>query len=103
MKEKTGSNKMALGFAWFRAEDWDELRRASVDSQHMEERYEDWERMAASKLEELRQRGVRVEKILVDLQELLQWCQAHNVHLDAAARSRFAAEKVRDLFSKERS
>ena len=42
-----------------------------------------------------------VERIEVDLDELLAWCRDNGLTLDASARANFAAEKLRKRYEEQ--
>jgi hypothetical protein len=54
-------------------------------------------RLAEQKLAELRAGGLRVEKVDVDSEQLILWCNERGLEMNARARSRYAAEKLREL------
>jgi hypothetical protein len=87
--------KMVTGMAWYRPDQWALLRQVSSDSGDIEETYQEWERTAKQKLEELRRMGLRIEKIDVDVEEMVNWCKSLNLKIDGSSRARFAAEKIR--------
>jgi hypothetical protein len=87
---------MVVGFAWYRPQQWQRVRDISSDADDLEETYEAWLRLAESKVIELRSAGLRVEKIDVNSEELVLWCNERGLELNAQARSRYAAEKLRN-------
>jgi hypothetical protein len=87
---------MVVGLAWYRPQQWQRVRDISTDADDLEETYEDWLRLADNKLAELRASGLRVEKVDIDSEQLVLWCNEHGLELNAEARSRYAAEKLRD-------
>ena len=93
MKKKSG--KTVLGMAWYQADQWDELRAVSADVDDLESTYEEWLAFAERKLSQLRAKGVILEKVPVDLDELVQWCESEGVKVDGRSRANFAAHKVR--------
>lgn len=84
-----------LGIAWYRRDQWQKLLAASVDNEDLEDTFEDWEAGAAKKYQELRLAGKKVEKIEVDIDQLLSWCQQNKLPLTASSRARFVAERMR--------
>lgn len=98
MNLRQHSDKMgehpAVGAAWYRSDQWERLRQVSDDRADLEEAWEEWVRTAEKSLRDIRARGIRVEKVDVDVEELVQWCQAKRQPINAASRSAFAAEKL---------
>lgn len=96
-KKSRSKNKPAMitGIAWYRPEQWQRLRQVASDRGDLEERYEEWLTLASQKLAELKQAGFRIEKMEVDVEELLSWCAVRGLPVDASARSQFVADKLR--------
>jgi len=84
-----------MALAWYRPEQWERLRAISADRDRLEESYEQWREVTEQTIEQLQREGVVVERIDVDVEELVAWCQANGLTLDGAARANFAAEKLR--------
>ena len=68
----------------------------SEDRADLEDTWEEWVRVAEKALRDFRARGIQVEKVDVDVEELVRWCQAKRQPINAASRSAFAAEMLRD-------
>lgn len=83
-----------LGIAWYRAEQWSDLLAAVSDRPALEDRHEDWLATAEKTFDEMARAGSRVERVEVDVTELVAWCRARQAPLDARARSRFVSEKL---------
>ncbi len=52
--------------------------------------------MAEEKFTELRAAGLRVEKVDIDSEQLIRWCNERGWEINAQARSSYAAEMLRD-------
>lgn len=89
--------KAKMGMAWYRAEQWRKLREVSSDVENLEEKHEDWRVSAQSRLIELRQSGLDVCMVDVDVDELVLWCKERNRLIDAKSRSEFVADKLRKM------
>jgi hypothetical protein len=95
-KGKRGRNTTAaFAVAWYSPEDWHRLREVAADPEALETTYEEWVATANSTLQELRKPGLSVEKVQVNVDELISWCEAQGLALDGRARARYAAEKAR--------
>lgn len=84
--------RMAVFVAWYRREEWPELRRLASDADVLEERYDEWLENATRTLEQLRAAGLRVKPVDVDVHALGRWCEARQRPCDSASRSQYAAE-----------
>jgi hypothetical protein len=71
------------------------LREISVDREKMSETWSEWEATASAKLAELRERGLDIRKVDVDVRELQAWCERGHRPIDGAARSEFVVEQLR--------
>jgi hypothetical protein len=87
--------RMRVGVAWYTREQWAAVRAVAIDPDNLEATYEDWVAMAERALQELAQTGMRLEKVTIDSQALLAWCQREGRPVDAEARAAFAAELLR--------
>ncbi len=88
---------MVIAIVWYRPEQWQRVRDVATDSEKLEESYGEWLQLAESKLAELKSRGYRVEKVDVDSEKLIRWCNEQGVENDGKARSQYAAEKLSEL------
>jgi hypothetical protein len=92
------SNGRTIGIAWFRREQWTRLRAVATDSHVLEESFERWAELAFKKCVELAAAGLEVERVDVDLGELIAWCRDERRPLDAAARAAFAALRLQQRY-----
>ncbi len=80
---------MALAFCWFTARSYVRLRDISTDKNNLPETFHEWEMRAQAQFDCLRQKGIAVEKVLIDPDALLNW--AHESPIDSKKRAEFAA------------
>ena len=92
-------NQMIFGVAWFKPEQWKALKYVSVDGDDLEETHSKWLLNANRALQELRARGVQVEPVEIEVKELVAWCKEQGIPLNSSARSRYAAEKIREKYN----
>lgn len=83
-----------LGLGWYRPEQWQRLREISADREALHDTYAAWLHEANASLQKWRRMGMHVRPVEIDVDELLAWCIARQLKVDAAARSRFVTEKV---------
>lgn len=91
---KKNSIPQHVGLAWYKPEQWQRLREVASDVKDIEERYEDWQLIAEEKLAELRMLGIQVQKVEVDINELVAWCAIHGLLVNAESRAKFVAKKL---------
>jgi|GEM_PF-317604 len=92
--EKGPEEAVVMGVAWYRPEQWERLREISEDREELETTYEDWKGSAERALREMRKAGMYPEKVDIDVEDLLRWCNEQNQPVDSSARVRYTAEKV---------
>ena len=94
--KQTGSqNTIVIALAWYRREQWARLREVSADRADLEDTWEEWVRLSEKGLASAQARGLRVEKVQCDVDELVAWCKEKRQPIDGSARSAFAVEKLR--------
>jgi hypothetical protein len=85
---------VVVGIAWYRPEQWAQLREVASDRAQLDDTYAAWKANAQASLQQLADGGVTVEKVDIDVQELCVWCALQRRPVDGAARSEYAAEQV---------
>ena len=98
MNDQQNESEMLISIAWYRAEQWERWLRVVDDRDNFEDTFEEWEANATAQLATLRGQGLRVQKILLDVDEVQRWCLMQKRPLNAEARSEFAAESARPSF-----
>jgi hypothetical protein len=84
-----------IGVAWYRPEDWAALKSMFVDSDKLQENYQDWLHDAEELEKDLSEAGHLVKRVHLDPKTFPGWCTLRGLRPDAAARSQFASEFVR--------
>ena len=87
--------KLVTGVAWYRPEQWARLREVSEDVDNLDETYEAWVQTAEQLLRDGIPDDVTVEKIDIDVEEVLAWCNVRGLPMNAESRSRFVSERLR--------
>jgi hypothetical protein len=86
--------QLKVGLGWYRAEQWQRLREISADVEILEEVYADWLELAEQQIRELSATGLDVEKVDVDVNALLLWCNAQGLPVNAQSRARYVSEAL---------
>ena len=63
--QRTSANPQ-VGVAWYTREQWAAVRAVASDPENLEATYEAWVTMAEHALQELRQTGLRLEKVPIE-------------------------------------
>jgi hypothetical protein len=90
------SERLVVGVAWYRENQWDRLKEVSADRDRLEDAWTDWVRGAEASMRDVRAQGIDVRKVDVDVEELLRWCRANGKPVNGESRSSFAAKKLLD-------
>jgi hypothetical protein len=94
-KQRSRKAATKIGMAWYRSEQWNRLRQISEDVDILETNYEEWESLASRKIAELEAAGIKIEKVEVDVNELMSYCEEYGLAVNAESRSRFVTDKLR--------
>ena len=86
-----------FAYAWYKPDQWNQLRSVSIDRDRLEETFAEWESHAKSSFENYRTNGLDIFKIIIDVNELVAWCKKEGKDIDGAARSELAAIKLKEL------
>jgi len=98
MKESNETqDKTVVAVVWYRPEQWQRVRDIAADADALEDSYYEWLQIAEEKVTELQGSGLRVEKVDVDSEKLIRWCNEHGLENNGQARSRYAAERLSEL------
>lgn len=84
-------NMKSLSIAWFRKEDWQRWCEICPDFQPD---YNHWLRRAEAKFQELQALGKRLQKVVIEPAEFLEWSRVNGGKIDTYARAEFAAFKA---------
>jgi len=98
-KRRRSKDARVIGMAWYRPEQWHRLRQGSADVEDLEEFYYEWLSIASARFQELRQLGLDIRKVDVDVEDLLEWCKGQGRRVDSEARALYVAEKIEQLLS----
>ena len=60
--------------AWYKKDEYDKLLRVIDDKDSMPLNYDDWLEIATAAMENLRKEGHNVKKVVVNIDELVDWC-----------------------------
>ena len=102
MKDSTPSESQpVIAIVWYRPEQWQRVRDIAADSDEFEDSYVEWLQLAEEKAMELKVRGLRVERVDLDSEKLILWCNERGLENDGKARSLYAAERLSELEEKQ--
>jgi hypothetical protein len=94
-------DEMVVAIVWYRPEQWRRVRDIATDADELEASYVEWLQVAEEKFREIQSSGLRVEKVEVDSEKLIRWCNERGLENNGQARSRYAAERLSKLDQKQ--
>ena len=86
---KRVNRRISIGLAWYRENEWQDLRSFCEDRDNLEEGYHEWKRGAEKALLDLRGKGVMAETVDFDLTQFKAWCQLQHKRPNGASRTEF--------------
>ena len=82
----------AVGISWYRAEDYDRLKRIFSDGAKLPATFEEWHVKAQALHDRIASEGRLAVKAYIDPDTFPDWCKAHGKEADAQGRMAFANE-----------
>ena len=95
MKDSPNKRQIVTGVAWYRREQWERLREVSEDVDNLDETYDAWLETAERMIRDGIPADVHVEKVDIDVEEVLAWCNVKGLPMNASSRSQFVSERIR--------
>ncbi len=90
-----------VGIAWYRPGQWQRLREISSDAESLEDTYEEWLTIAEQNVRKANRPNLSIEKVDVDVEELLAWCNERGLEVDGNSRSQYVSELMRQMHESE--
>ncbi len=92
MKNQKG---IKLGIAWYREEQWQLLKSTASDPEIIEDTYQEWLQSAKESIKKLKKQGLTPMQVNLDVKKFNDWCRREGRIPDAASRSEYTAELLR--------
>ncbi|RPH38150.1 hypothetical protein EHM92_00805 [bacterium] len=93
---KHSRQPIAVGIAWYRADQYFAVKAFCEDGNAMDPTYETWVTGAEEAVRQLQAQGTRVERVDFDLDDFKSWCFTNGQRPNAASRSAFTSLRLRD-------
>lgn len=74
------------GMFWSQPEQWDRLIEISEDRDELDDSYDEWRKNANRTIDHLRAKGQKIEKVEIDLEKFLFWCNGNTKLVNGSAR-----------------
>jgi hypothetical protein len=91
-------SQIVTGVAWYRPEQWARLREISEDVENLEDTYEEWKQMAEQVLRDGISANATMEKVDIDVERVLAWCNVLGLPMNSQSRSRYVSDKLRKKY-----
>ncbi len=82
------------GLCWIRPDQWDRLKQVAEDSDRLEASWEEWEAKSLEMIEVFATRGICIEKVDVDVEVLIAWCEERDQPVNASTRAEYVTKKM---------
>ena len=96
--KKRKTKKPILGVGWYKKEQWSLLRENSIDVEELEGTYYEWVANTNDTIKKMSNSPSRIEKIDIDVEELIEWCRKEKCALNGESRSKFISLKTKEKF-----
>jgi hypothetical protein len=93
-----GKGEAVVALAWYKPSQWQRLKDISADAAELEGSYEEWKTHAVRAINRARALGRRIEKVEVDVEELLAWSRDLDLPVTSGTRAQYAAEKLGEKY-----
>lgn len=80
-----------LDIAWFKRTQWSEFKALCVDSEHLQDTYEEWEAYAIKIVSDLEKQGKLINKVTIDVNEFRKWCDDNKKPKTGRSRAEYAS------------
>ncbi len=84
----------AIGLAWYKEEQWGDFKKYCTDGDTMSETYDSWLKGALNAIQQMKQRNIKLYKIIIDLNEFKEYCTDKNLEPNGNARTEYVNLKV---------
>ena len=95
-KKDKSYKKVIVGIGFYKEEEWERLLACAHDRENLEDTYDEWLEVVEKAILNYHALGIRPRKVVVNLDELIDFCIDHKLKNTAETRSRFVAERLRE-------
>lgn len=89
MTEASETKTQTAGLCWVRPEQWQRLLEVAEDSDRLEATWEEWQAKSLEMIEVFATRNILIEKVDVDIEALIAWCQEKDKPVNASTRAEY--------------
>lgn len=86
-----------VGVAWYDAGQWERLKQISSDGALLEETWLEWSANAEASVREMEAAGLIVNKVRVDVNALIDWCNQRGVSINGRTRAEYVSHRLQEV------
>lgn len=80
------------GLCWIKEEDWARLKEVTEDTDRLEDTWQEWQQKSLEMIEVFATRNIHIQKIEVEIEELINWCTSQNKPINASTRAEYVTQ-----------
>lgn len=84
---------IGIKLAYYRKEDWKRFIKIIDDRENMHDTWKNWHKAFVKTKRDLVSHGFEVTDVIIDLDELMNYCEMRGIKNDGKARSQFVQTK----------
>jgi len=84
---------IGIKIAYYRKKDWNRLINMIDDKESMHDNWHDWHKAFEKGKRDLMNQGFEVQDVIINLDELSEYCKLQGIKNDGKARSQFVQAK----------
>lgn len=88
-KDITAAKPQIAGLCWVKPEQWQRLLEVAEDRASLEQTWSEWEAKSLEMIEVFATRNILIKKVLVDVEELVLWCQEQDKPVNSSTRAEY--------------
>jgi hypothetical protein len=88
-RKRKSVKSMKLAVACYSRDQWQQLLATADDSKELESTWEEWRENADKLIGRLKSGGADITEVLIDVNDLNEYCQIHNLPNNAETRSEY--------------
>ena len=93
-------SRVNIVLCWYQPDEWEALKQHAVDKEILDDSYEDWRSNANKAIAEIQSQGKQVQKISINIERLLAWCEQEGMENTSATRTQYAIAVAKERDSK---
>jgi len=98
MRRRRRNREFKIGVACYRRDQWEQFLATADDSENLESTWEEWRKNADKCINILRSSGLKVVEVIVDIDELNEYCRKNNLPNNSSTRSSYVAQYVKEHY-----